>query len=939
MPATKTNLKLWVSLLALTLSATLSGQNQCQNIGFEYGNLDGFSILYGNTGDIIADRPLNPGTIDDQHVLQRRTDGVDLLSEMYCVENKALPVVGQGLGEYSMRLGNSAGGRRVAQIVRELTVTPENNFLILSYAVLLEDPAHDMIEQPRFVFQIRDTAGNLLSCGTYDVFAGPDIEGFENCGDWRVRPWTTAGFELQSFLGQTIRLEITAIDCDLGAHGGYAYVDLTCRPLEIVLSNYCEGESVAFLTVTEGFEKYQWNTGHTTNQIVINNPVPGTEYTVQVTSATGCTISLTDTLPQFEELPHARLEQTDDVTLCESSNFLYYPTGEHIARLELVGSGFISDSMLINTLSDRTYTFVATDDFGCNSDTMSFTVFVQQPPFVTSLDPEDITCDNSSGSVTIHTATNHNNQYTLDGITFQDSNVFEGLEVGDYFGNIVNETGCTSEFSFSIDTLFSHPKASLVEEIQPHCDLDNGSIEIYGTSGISPFSYGTDMDNFTDQRIFEDLEEGTHTFYIKDAWGCIDSISVTLVATPPVILNPVDKMAQHCDQPNGTIEVAAQSGTTPYTYSIQSTVNNDGLFDNLTAGEYAVIVTDEDGCRDTVISTVDAIPIPELELLDVIDDQCNLDNGAFSYALEGGVGPYIYELDGSTVVENSSYEKLSLGTHQLIVTDSLGCTTEMVVDIGNIPGPILEVTEEIPPHCDEDNGVIVSNYTSGTAPMTYSLNGSTPTQNNEFNRLQGGDYTLIIEDINGCRDTMDISLPAIEPPRISDITIPELNDCNDYESFISMDGTRGTAPYSISYNQESAVFESEVTIVLPPGEHKVTMTDAFGCIVDTDFILENIEYFYVPNAIVGTDPLNENDRFIISRHHQASARLAVLAIYDRWGNPIYEVVDQPLDDSAVFWDGRSNGEDCPPGTYAYRLEIADACGEIVAQQGTVTLVR
>jgi gliding motility-associated-like protein len=938
MATSQNNFSLLVPFCTLLFATTLTAQNECQNIGFEYGNLDGFEIFIGRTPDITNNLPLDPGTEDDQHVLQRRTDGNDFLAEMYCIQNRELPVVGQGLGEYSMRLGNHEGGKRVAQIVRELTVTPENNFLILSYAVLLEDPSHTMIDQPRFVFKIKDVDDNLLSCGTYDVFSGPNIEGFENCQDWRVRPWTSAGFELQSFLGQTVRLEITAIDCDRGGHGGYAYVDLTCRPLEIVLSNYCEGESVAFLTVTEGFERYQWNTGHTTNQITINDPVPGTEYTVQVTSATGCTISLTDTLPAFEELPLASLEQTDDIRLCESSNFLYYPEGEHISRLELIGSGYISDSILINTLSDRTYTFVATDDFGCNSDTMSFTVFVDQPPFVTSMDVEDITCARSTGKATIYTATDIGNQYTMDGITFQDSNVFEGLEVGSYFGNIVNSTGCVAEFSFEIDTLYSEPVARVVDNVQPHCDMDNGIVEIYGTDGLGPYLYSTDNDTFTSLRIYEDLPEGTHQFYIKDALECIDSISVTLVATPSVTATTIDQMDQHCGQANGELSIAAENGVPPYSFTLATTTNGTGQFQDLAAGEHLVIIADNDGCLDTVTTTINSIPQLEVELLEVVDDKCSQEIGSFSYNVMGGVGPYTYVLDNVLVPHANQQTNLTYGAHELLVTDSLGCTSQMVVLVENTPKPTLFV-DEVKPHCNEPNGELRATYSSGTEPMMYALNGSTTQSDNLFDNLAPGTYQLMIEDVHGCTDILDINLTAIPPPSISDIATPEINDCNDYESQIIMDGTRGTAPYQIMYDQTIENFNQEVTITLPPGQHDITLIDANGCIVETYFELEDVEYFYIPNAIMTEDAYGQNDKFIISKHNRATARLESLVIYDRWGNPVHQVENQPMDENAIYWDGRSNGVDCPPGNYAYRIELADACGALDVRRGSITLIR
>jgi len=919
-----------------TSTSHLIGQSQCKNIGFEYGSLEGFEIYWGYTDDILQNSPLTPGTTNDQHVIQRRIDGFDPLSAALCNQNFELPLVGQGLGEYSLRLGNEPGGKRVARVVRELDVTTENNFLILSYAVFLEDPAHAPVEQPRFIFKIKDINDNVLTCGEYDVFAGPSIVGFENCDDWRVRPWTSAGFELQSFLGQRVRLEITTIDCDLGAHGGYAYMDLTCRPLEIVLSNYCEGESVAYLTVTEGFDRYLWNTGHTTNSIVINDPVPGAQYTVQVTSATGCTISLTDTLPYFEELPHAKLEQAEDVILCESSNFLFYPKGENIARLELVGSGFLSDSILINTLTDRTYTFVAADDFGCNSDTMSFTVFVKQPPFVTGVPVENVGCDKPFGSATVLTASNSTNQYTLDGITFQDSSTFVNLPPDDYFGNVINEYGCVSEFNFTIREFYSYPALSTLDATPPTCDLDNGSVELYGTDGQAPYLYSSDNETFGPQRVFNDLADGTHMFYVKDDWGCIDSFPVTLMATPPVEMDLVDQMDQNCEQPNGFITVDAEQGVAPYTYSWENVTNNDGVFSDLAEGNYFIEVTDGDGCKDTVETALGAIPIVEIIDVNIIDDKCSLNKGEVAFNVRGGQGAYTYMLDGVPMPDGGPYVGLPTGDHQLVVQDELGCVTTYDFNVGNVEGPTLDVGDVVRPHCGENNGEITVNYFSGTEPMTFTINGQ-PNSGPYFDNLAEDVYTIIIEDVNGCIDEQRVPLELIPTPRISNEE-DELDECNEYLTTIEMDVDRGSPPYTLSYQGEKIVFDSEASITLPPGEHEITITDDFDCIVETGYIFEDVVSFYIPNVVLlGNN--DGNDKFAIFKNPLANVKLTFLTIYDRWGSPVYHVEDMPLDENAVFWKGKFNGVESPPGNYVYHLEVSDGCKQIATERGSVLLIK
>ena len=61
------------------------------------------------------------------------------------------------------------------------------------------------------------------SCQALAVRA--DQNGEWDYGLWKGIPWQKAIVNLESSIGDTIRLIVTAADCGYGGHGGYVYLD------------------------------------------------------------------------------------------------------------------------------------------------------------------------------------------------------------------------------------------------------------------------------------------------------------------------------------------------------------------------------------------------------------------------------------------------------------------------------------------------------------------------------------------------------------------------------------------------------------------------------------------------------------------------------------------------------------------------------------------
>ncbi len=191
----------------------------------------------------------------------------------------------------SVRLGNHEIGGESEALVYHYIVDPDNSLLFVNFAVVLEDPGHDFIFQPRFVIRITDKDGKLVNdCSEYDVTASAGLEGFQDymspTGMVRWRDWTKVGLDLSPFIGQEVQVQFITYDCFLLGHFGYAYFTAECAPNRLEL-DVCGGGTFT-LAAPAGFPTYRWDNGDTSR--VSTRTFSGKDMNIycEVTSVTGC---------------------------------------------------------------------------------------------------------------------------------------------------------------------------------------------------------------------------------------------------------------------------------------------------------------------------------------------------------------------------------------------------------------------------------------------------------------------------------------------------------------------------------------------------------------------------------------------------------------------------------------------------------------------------
>ncbi len=90
---------------------------------------------------------------------------------------------------------------------------------------------------------------------------------------------------------------------------------------------------------------------------------------------------------------------------------------------------------------------------------------------------------------------------------------------------------------------------------------------------------------------------------VEDANGCCVMGSVTLTGPATLVLSVVSSDALCGGGCDGSASVTAFGGTTPFTYSWNSTpVQTTPIADSLCANTYVIAVTDDNGCTVSATS-------------------------------------------------------------------------------------------------------------------------------------------------------------------------------------------------------------------------------------------------------------------------------------------------------------------------------------------------
>ncbi len=356
--------------------------------------------------------------------------------------------VPDGLAEVA-RLGAPAGGGygspKSYAMKYHITVSPGYPVLFFRIASVM-DKTHSNSSNTHYKFSIRNASGNYLlsrPCSGIEltprgtIVSGSNIitdplipyNSIPEVGAIVYQPWQSVAVDLSGYAGQQVIIEYEHNDCYLGHHGSYTYISAAMRsPYDTFY--ICRG--VAETTIKPyqpDFASYLWNTGDTTENLVIRNPVGGTVYTCTVSSYNGCTATFTYVLKETGITPDFT---TAGGNACNQIQFYNAATTDkgHIISWHWTfgdpASGVANTDTAPDPVhiypapGDYTVTLTATDTNGC-SNTVSRIISVSPDAITARFRLPDTTCIFDTLSFEDLTAGVSRRIWIADGITLEDT--------------------------------------------------------------------------------------------------------------------------------------------------------------------------------------------------------------------------------------------------------------------------------------------------------------------------------------------------------------------------------------------------------------------------------------------------------------------------------------------------------------------------------------
>lgn len=186
----------------------------------------------------------------------------------------------------------------------------------------------------------------------------------------------------------------------------------------------------------------------------------------------------------------------------------------------------------------------------------------------------------------------------------------------------------------------------------------------------------------------------------------------------------------------------------------------------------------------------------------------------------------------------------------------------------------------------------------------------------------------------------DVSLYELQTPQLqsSSITI-----CPNADTLVLGDTTRIQTRYQWFAN--GTAIDTTSFVKVKPTQTTTYVLQSTNCTTNTQTIVvtysANCEPVIVVEPIIpnvftpNNDSINDVWRFSLGKGNV----LKDIAIFNRWGNLIYQKTNN-LSQTTVLWDGRTtSGEETPNGVYFYVLQYTDGNSDEHKKNGYVTLIK
>ncbi|MEM9835324.1 MAG: cohesin domain-containing protein [Bacteroidota bacterium] len=524
----------------------------------------------------------------------------------------------------------------------------------------------------------------------------------------------------------------------------------------------------------------------------------GGEFTLEIISEQGCTVQNDIIIGEHAVIPAAIEGATAFCPEEESTIITATPEGQQYEWED-------GSTNPTREVGAGDYSVTVTDENGCTS-SASITIEAFLPPFVV-IQGDSTYCSNDEGTVLTVLAEGVE-PLSIEWSTGSDDQMIIATE-GAISVTVTDANGCTTVEEVII-TEFNAPQGSIEGE-SAFCPDEGGvllTVVIEPDTGTPPFTFDWDNGADTDTTT---VGEGIFTVFVTDDNGCTLVLEAEVEAFD-VIPAEIEAPAEICE---GSLTPIAAF---PIGQSYEWENGDTTRVRSVGPGNYAVTVTDQNGCTTSAEVTIESFPLPTVEIIGDVT-YCSEDEFVTLTAEAMGAEPLVYEWSTGSVNPTIN---TPAGLVSVTVTDANGCEAIAELTVIEFSSPTISVSGDFT-FCADEEGTLLTATTepeTGTPPFQFTWSNGATT---DTTTVSGGPISVSVTDANGCESSASFVVAENPIPLVE--IIGETTYCQETEGTFVTAVAEGNGPFTFSWSNEA----TDGTVLLTEGTYQVTATDFNGC--------------------------------------------------------------------------------------------------------------
>ena len=194
-------------------------------------------------------------------------------------------------------------------------------------------------------------------------------------------------------------------------------------------------------------------------------------------------------------------------------------------------------------------------------------------------------------------------------------------------------------------------------------------------------------------------------------------------------------------------------------------------------------------------------------------------------------------------------------------------------------------------------------------PSDYTYLWSNGELTNEIEINQGGTYTVVVTNANGCSQTKSITIVNSNIATINEIQVSDVSTNNTITVFATGEGN-----YEFALDDELGPYQDDsIFYNVSPGFHTVYVRDKNNCGIANEVVsVIGFPNFFTPNND------GYNDSWHVFGINTPSQSNSEIFIFDRYGKLLKQ-----LTYNSLGWDGTYNGNLMPTSDYWFYIKLSD----------------